>query len=584
MIRICIPLLFALTLGAAAPPELILTGGRVWTGEARQPRAQAVAIAGGRIVAVGDNRALLRLKGPDTQVVDLGGRMLVPGFIDAHTHFETATLWFFEARVIDVDEPAMLVARVAEAADRVPDDYWILGHDWGALTARRRWSDGDKGYTAAEPSLSAIDAVSGGHPVLLIRHDGAAFANSEALRRLRLVPERPDPKGGTMGRDRTTGQLTGMLYGTAAGIAIGALPPRSMRQTMVAARALMDQFSRNGITGIHDIARVDALSQATAFRTNVERSHSDLGIFTRLRDEGALSVRVNPILTLRDFAGLAGLGITPGSGDEFIHFGALKGFIDGNMTDEPWRTAPAYSGDFTFRVTDEATMRADIIAADAAGFDIAMHAFASRAHRLMLDWYEAAAATNGPRERRFRLIHAWYPAAADIARAARFGAVAEITPMHMLDDHAAAERMLTPRALETAFAWRTLANAGVRINIVSDWPGANDRSELSPLSPIENIYYAVTRHKIDTPASTAWRPEQGLTIEEALRAYTVNPAWSSHQESELGSIAPGKRADLVLLSKDILRGPPEELLTTRVEWTLLGGRTVFGRPPVPTRR
>lgn len=576
--------LLALLLSASPPaapaavpaPDLILYHGRVWTAEDAAPWAEALAIRQDRIVAVGSTRDLLRLKGNATRTVDLGGKMVVPGFIDAHTHFENATDWFFEARLIDVDDEATMLARIREAAARVPADFWVTGVEWGGMTARRQWTTGNRSYVAFEPNLAHVDAVTGDRPVLLRRHDGAVFANSAALARLRFVPHKPDPLGGAIGHDPATRALTGMLYGTAANIAWASLPPKNAARTDVAARVLMHQLNSYGITGIHDIARIDAVSQATVFRTDVERSHSDLRVFTALRDEGALSVRVYAILTLRDFRGLAGVGITPGSGDELIRFGALKAFIDGFLTFAPWRNHPDYSGDFTYRVVDEATMQRDVIDADKAGFDVGMHAFGDKANWLLLNWYEAAIKANGPRDRRFRLIHAWWPRLAEIDRAARIGAVADITPMHEINGWQQAEAVLPAEGAQTAFAWHTMIAHGMRLNIGSDWPGDYDKTEVSPNAPLENIYYAVTRHRIGEPASRAWRPEQAMTVDEALKAYTINPAWSSHEERIKGSLAPGKLADIAVLSQDITQGPPERLLATHVTWTLLGGRTVFG--------
>lgn len=576
MVRWLLLPFLALLIGAAEPaPDLILYNARVWTAEDAQPWAEAVAVQGERIVAVGRSRDLLKLKGAGTRAVDLKGQMVAPGFIDAHTHFENATDWFFEARLIDVDDEATMLARVKEAVARVPEGFWVTGVEWGALTARRKWSAGEKDYRAFEPRLAAVDAVTGDRPVLLRRHDGAVFANSAALRILRIVPHKPDPGGGAIGRD-ADGKPNGMLYGTAATINWLSLPPRNAARQLVAAKAIMRQLNSLGITGIHDIARVDALSQSNVFPTDIERSHSNLRLFTDLRAAGALTVRVHPIVTLRDFRGLAALGITPQSGDDMIRFGTLKGFIDGFMTVEPWRNRPNFSGDFTYRVIDEATMRQDTIDADRAGFDVGLHAFGDKAHCLMLDWYEAAARDNPKRDRRMRLIHAWWPRLDEIKRAGRLGAVADITPNHELRGTDQAEAVLPAEVQKTAFAWRTLVENGVRVNIVSDFPGDFDKTEVSPLAPLENLYYAITRRHIGDPPAKAWHPDQALTIDQALKAYTINPAWSSHEEAIKGSLKPGKLADIVVLSQDITRGPPERLLSTKVVWTLLGGKTVFG--------
>lgn len=556
------------------PADLILRNAYVWTGDPARPHAQAVAVRGNLIAAVGGNAEIDVLRGPRTRVIDLRGRMVVPGFIDAHTHFENATDWFFEARLIDVDEESLMLERLREVTARVPEGLWITGVEWGGLTARSRHSAGDAAYLAFEPSLAAIDAVTPRHPVLLQRHDGSVFLNSIAMERMRLTPHVPEPSGGRIGRDRAAGRLTGMLYGVSAQNAVRSLPPKSRARTLIASRALMTVLNRNGITSIHDIARVDAVSQEMIYRTHVERSHSDLGIFEDLRSEGHLRVRVYANLPLRSFDRLAAHRIRPGAGDEWIRYGLLKGYVDGTLMFEPWQNEPAYSGNFTMRVVDEQTMQDDVTGADRLGFDVATHAYGDKAHWHMLNWYENAAEQNGPRDRRFRLVHALYLNEQEIERAARLGAVADITTHWAVTDAGYAERVLGTGRIRNAHAWRTMAKHGLRINIVSDWPGTFDKTEVMPVNPLENIYYAVARRPVGAPATDAWHPEQALTVEEALRAYTVNPAWSSREESLKGTLAVGRLADIAVLSANILRIPAEQLPAVKVLYTILDGRIV----------
>ena len=561
---------------SAAPPDLLLIDAKVWTGEAAQPAAEAVAITAGRIAAVGSTRDLLATKGPATRVIDLHGRRVVPGLIDAHMHFENAVQWFYEVRLMDVDREPVMLERLAAATKRVPKGMWITGTDWGGAAMRTAWKAGDHGFTAFTPSLAAIDRLTPDHPVMFQRHDGAVFVNSAGIRLLRVTDTRPDPAAGAFVRDGA-GHLTGLMTGTAARFATACLPPRSRAATLIAARALMKELNSYGFTSIHDIARVDALSQATVMPVDVERSASDLSIFTDLRATGDLSVRVYPLLSLWTWAGLKGQGIAPGGGDEMIRYGALKHFIDGTQMFEPWTSRPDYSGDYTYRVVDPAADRAAVIAADAAGWDIGTHIIGDRAIATELDWTDAAIAANGPRDRRIRLIHMWYPRAADIARAGRLHAFAEITPMHLVREMDGIEKQIGPERAKTAFAWRSMIDAGLKLNIVSDWPGSFDKSEVAPLDPMGNIYMAVVRHGVR--GGTGWHPEQALTITEALTAYTANPADSAHELAAKGTIAPGKLADIAVLSDDILSpdfaAHPEKLLKTRAVMTLLGGRVVY---------
>lgn len=552
-----------------AAADLILHNGKIWTVDPERPEADAVAISGSRITKVGSSREVLRLAQSSTRLIDLKGRLVLPGFIDTHTHFENATDQFYEAALTGANDEASFLAAVGEAAQRVPEGFWITGGNWGAPSS------------SFQPSRAALDRITPRHPVLLRRHDGAYFINSEGLRLLRIGRETPDPAGGRYERDPATGELTGLLLGTAGERALQALPPKSRSRTLVAARVLLKDFGRYGITGIHDIARVDALSQEATFQTHVERSYTDLSIFTDLRAAGELTVRVYPLLSLSTVRGLARVGIRPGSGDEFIRFGGLKGFVDGpTMMAEPYGKGAGFAGGFTFRVVDAETMRNDIIAADRLGFDVALHVMGDKAHDLTLDWYEAAIEGNGPRDRRFRLIHARYPSAAAIRRAGALRLIADITPYHLMIEASELDRRFGVERARTAHAWRSLADAGVRIDIGSDWPGHFDRSHYLPLDPLRNIYHAITRASADEPAK-GWHRGEALTLEEAIRAYTINPAYASHQEAIKGSITPGKLADLVVISMDILTAPPERLLDAKVVMTVFGGRIIFEEGTAP---
>ncbi len=570
-----------LGLATAAPAQtadLLVINARVWTGDAARPAAEAVAVAGTRILDVGSTAAMLAHKGAATQVIDVHGQRLVPGFNDAHTHFENATQWFYEARLMDVADQPRMIERLRAATARVPKGMWITGTDWGGLAMRAAWRKGDKAFTAFVPDLAAIDAASPDHPVMFRRHDGAVFANSYALRLLRDTPGKPDPTAGAYVKD-ASGRLTGLITGTAAVTAWSCLPPPSRARTRIAARLLIAELNSYGITSIGDIARIDALSQEWTPQVDMERSASDMRIFTDLRDRGELNIRVAPLLSLGTWAGLKGAGIRPRTGDDHIRYSSLKTFLDGSLMDAPYANRPGYAGDFTYRVVDPEQIRRDIIAADREGWDTGAHQIGDKATRLFLDWEQQAIAANPPRDRRIRLIHLWYPSPADVARAGRLGAFAEITPWHLIREGDGTDALLGPDRANSAFAWASFARAGIRINLVSDWPGSYDKINISPVQPLLNIYMAVTRRSYEPGAPPAWHPQEGLTIEQALVAYTVNPADTVHELPVKGTVTPGKLADLVLLSDDILdpafTADPAKLLSVRVVTTWLGGRIVY---------
>ena len=241
---------------------------------------------------------------------------------------------------------------------------------------------------------------------------------------------------------------------------------------------------------------------------------------------------------------------------------------------EPWTNRPKYAGDFTFRVVDENTMRSAFLEADKLGFDMATHQVGDKATALYLDWMEESIRTNGARDRALRLIHMHYPGMREIERAGTHRAFADITPFHMILEIGHVEQQLGEARAKTAFPGRSLIDKGMRVNLVSDWPGDYYKTNAKPNNPLENIFYAVARRRIGEPADKAWHPNEALTIEEGLRAYTINPAHAAHEERIKGSITEGKLADIVVLSRDVLAGPAEALLATKVLYTIFDGKVV----------
>lgn len=560
----------------AAPADLILFNGKVWTVDPAQPAAQGVAITANRIERVGSDAAVLALKGPATKVIDLQGRLVLPGFNDAHTHFENAVDWVFHVRLVDVRDQADLLARLRAAAGRVPKGLWLTGGDLESFAWLAAQRQGDRAWQGFWPDLAEVDRATPDHPVLLRRFDRTYFANSLALRTLGLTDHTPDPPGGKFDRDPVTGRFNGRLLGTAGEIIEKQLPPATFARKLVGARVVQADLNRHGITSIQDMARHEAISQGLLVHSNIERSHTNLAIFQALREAGELTLRVHGIMALPVWNQLARHGIRPGAGDEFINFGTLKDFVDGSLMFEPLHGEADYAGRHTFRFVDEPTTRSAINGADDAGFDIGSHVIGDRGMNLLLDRYEEAFARNGPRDRRFRLIHAELFIPGDFARAGRLGMIADVTPRHLLGKNVAAfEKSLGPERSKNAFAWRTMLRHGVRLNLVSDLPGSFNLSDISPFDPLRNIYSAVTRRDPERGPPEGWHTEQALTVEEAIHAYTANPAYTSREEHRKGTITAGKLADLVVLSRDILTIPPEEILKTKVVVTIFNGRVVY---------
>ena len=566
--------LIALSPLFGADADLILYNGIVRTMDDGKPRAEAVAVNGSRIFKVGSNSEVLALKGPATNTIDLRRRLLLPGFNDAHTHFENAVDWFFQVRLTDVNDEAEMLRRLRLAVERVPKGIWITGGDW---SARAAWanSKNNPAFASFKPDLAKVDAISPDHPVLFRRYDGVYFANSKALALARLPKTAPDPGGGSYERDPRTGEFTGMLLGTAGERMEKIIPPMSHAQKLIGARGVFRELNSYGITSIQDIARVDEVSRQQIFPTDVERSHSDVSLFVDLNKAGQLTARVYPILPLAVWHDLWNYGIRPGGGDEMIRYGGLKFEADDGLMAEPFANHPGYFGQWSYRLVNEETLARNIVDADKAGFDLCIHVMGDRASHLVLDWFQAAIDKNGPRDRRFRMIHLWYTSPSDIQRAGRMHVIGDLTPYHLLRDVTAVERLLGPERAANAHAWRSIENAGLTVDLVSDYPGTFDRTFISPVNPVENMYFAITRENPAEGLNHAWHPEQALTMEQALRAYTVNPAFASHEENLKGSISEGKLADLVVLTKDITSVRSDELLTTKVAYTILGGKVVY---------
>jgi predicted amidohydrolase YtcJ len=561
---------------ATAPANLILKNADIWTVDERKPTANALAIADERIVLVGDDRQVMKLAGPSTRVLDLQGAFVLPGFTDTHTHFGNAAAAFYEVRVVDVNEEALLLERLRAKVNCVPKGMWITGYDWASVAASRASRAGNTNFVPFTPSLQDVDRIAPDHPVLLRRYDGAYFINSRGLQLARIDPRASNPANGEYVRDPQTHELTGMLLGSAGSRMALILPPPSRARDLIAAQSLLRTLHSFGITSIHDIAHVEEISQTHVWSTDVERSTTDLDLFKDLKTRRELTVRVFPILTLASWRDYRAFGITPGTGDDLIRYGSLKQFIDGGAwMSKPYANHPESSGGLSFRVDDERKVHDDILGADALGFDTAAHVTGDRGHQLLLDFYEDAIRTNAARDRRFRLIHAWYPSRADIERAGRIHAIADVQPSQLLGELPEMIEKLGPDRAALGFPWRTMIDQGVRITLGSDWPGSFDRSSVAPINPIENIYYAVTRQRLDGTPVGGWHPEQRMTVDEAIRAYTLNGAYASREENAKGSLTEGKLADVVVLSKNLRRIAPRDIPSVRVRYTIFDGRIVY---------
>jgi predicted amidohydrolase YtcJ len=547
--------------GHAQQADLILTGARVWTGDSVPRDANAVAVGGERILAVGTAAEVARLRGPRTRTVDLTGRFLAPGFIDNHTHFGQAGALLLGVNLLDVSDAAGLVRRVREARDRLPAGAWILGGDWGAYEA---WGQGSAGTPRApgdsgrfRPARDLIDSITPDTPALLAKWDRSAYLVNR--RALEIAQAACDWDG----VECSGGRPTGRLSPAAADRIRRAIPPKPMAQRLAEARVALADLAQHGVTTIHDNTPPDQLE-----------------VYQELRRRGELSTRIYARPTLDRVEALRAQGIGPGFGDDWIRLGGLKGFVDGIMGNSSARFYQPYLtsrllGIWRPMMEPAGNMERLLLIADSAGWWPQVHAIGDHAIDTLLTMYERVMRVNGPRPRRFRVIHTQVMLGPQVAeRMARVGAIAEVQPYHAIDDMRWMEERIGLRA-RWAYAFRTLERAGVRLSFGSDWPGTNASWYTS--SPLLGIYAATTRQTLDGKPAGGWFPEERVTLETALRAYTVNNAWAEGAEDRKGRIAPGYLADLVVLDRDPFAGTLAELKDRKVTMTIVGGRVVYQR-------
>lgn len=532
-----------------ASADLILSNGKIWTGDRNRPLAEAVAVTGNRITAVGTTAEVLKARGEATRVIDLRKRLVTPGFIDNHVHFVSGGLQLSSVNLRDAKSPQEFARRIGEFAKTLPKGGWITGGDW----------DHELWNPVQLPTRQMIDELTPDHPVFVSRLDGhMALANSLALRLAGVARDMPDPAGGTIIRD-SRGEPTGLLKDNAMDPVWAVIPSPTLEQRIDAARAALRQAARVGLTSLCDMSGGDA-------------AFEDFRAYQRLLREGALTARIYLFVPLLSWPRLAAAGVEKDFGDPRLRVGGLKGFADGSLGSstawffEPYDDNPNNSG-LRMPGLENGTMRNAVRGAIAANLHLAIHAIGDRANDEILAIYEQD--KTGP-ERRYRIEHAQHLNPALIKRFAAGRVIASMQPYHAIDDGRWADRKIGKRRSAYTYAFRSLLDAKAILTFGSDWT-------VAPLDPLLGIYAAVTRRTIDGKNPAGWVPEQKISVEEALRCYTLNNAYAMFREQELGKIAPGYLADLVVLSDDILSIPPEAIERTSVDLTIVDGRIAFQR-------
>ena len=525
--------------------SLVLRGGRIWAGKGL-PAATALAVRDGRVAAIGGDDAVSGFAGEGTRTVELRGRLVVPGFNDAHVHFLEGGFGLLSVNLRGACDEAELAARLGAQARRLPPGAWITNGSW----------DHEAWPSRSLPTRWPIDAVTPDHPVFVKRLDGhMALVNSLALRRAGIGRQTPDPAGGVIERNRE-GEPTGILKDNALELAERAMPPPSREANKAAARAALREAARLGVTTVQDNSPIDALPT-----------------YQDLRAAGELTARIDVWRPIAVRSALEEAGVRTGLGDEWIRLGALKIMADGSFgagtaaLEAPYDDHPESVG---LLLHPEAELREMIRAADAAGFQLAVHAIGDRASRLVLDAYESAARVHGPRDRRFRIEHAQMVSRPDLSRYRALGVIASVQPSHAIDDLRFAEARVGRERARLCYNVRSFLQAGIPVAFGTDW-------YVEPLDPRVGLYAAVARERPEGGPPGGWLPEERIGLEDALDLYTRGSAYAEFAEREKGTLEAGKLADLVVFAADLMSGPPRDILTTPVDMTVVGGRVVFER-------
>jgi predicted amidohydrolase YtcJ len=524
--------------------DMIITNARIWTGNAEQPYAEAMAVSGDTIVAIGSIREVMKYKSGADTVIDLGGRFVAPGFIDSHLHLLQGGSNLASVQLRDASTPEEFIKRIKEYAATLKPGTWILGGDWDGMD----WE--------SLPQKGWIDSVTPDNPVFVSRLDGhMALANSLAMKLAGVDRRVKDVSGGTITRDGS-GEPTGIFKDNAMDLISVKIPEQSEEEVDRAIVAAMHYLASNGVTSAH---AVDAAAYSDALE--------------RVRARGEQITRLYYLQTISRWKDMKEQVERDGRGDRWISTGGVKGFVDGSLGShtaaflEPYTDLQTDTGLF---VNSEEDLFNWILESDKAGLQVVIHAIGDEAINFLLNAYEKVAAENGERDRRFRIEHSQHIAPSDIERYAKLNLIASMQPYHAIDDGRWAEEYIGPERVKTTYAFRSLLDSGATLAFGSDW-------FVAPATPLEGIYGAVTRRTLDGKNPEGWVPEQKITVEEALKAYTINAAYASFEEDLKGTLETGKLADFVVLDRDITAIDPVEIWDVKALQTWVGGKKVFDR-------
>lgn len=537
--------LSSLAFGEQEKADLVLVNGKVHTVDEARPAVESVAVKDGLITALGSNSETRKLIGPKTLVVDAQGKLVLPGFIDAHTHFVSGGHSLITLTFRGVNSIAKVQEMVAAKIRELPPGAPVFGSQYDhTLFPGGNW-----------PTRQDLDTVSPHNPVVIDRVDGhSVWVNSLALERSGITKDTKNPFGGEILRDPRTGEPTGILTEAAVSLVRVKIRPEKSSPEDDIKRALA-YAAKLGVTGIHTSSNLN-----------------EMEIYKKLDQEGKLTLRVYAWLPIEGMDSYINKGIRQGQGDDMVKVGFLKAFIDGTLgsgtalmfapfADEPDKKGlPQYPEEKFYELVDKAYLN---------GFQIGVHAIGDKAVNWVLNAVERAEKKHGMKDLRNRIEHGQVIVPSDVPRFKGLGVIASMQPTHCTTDMRFCERRIGLERSKNAYIWKSLQDAGAVLAFGTDW-------DVEPLDPMRGLYSAVTRKNIefDFPEG-GWFPEQRISMAEAIKHYTLDAAYASFEETRKGSLGVGKLADLVVLSKDLFTIAPKEILTTEVLCTILGGKVVY---------
>lgn len=520
--------------------------GKIFTVNDNQTTAQAVVVENNKIIFVGSDDDANKFIDSNTNVINLNGKLMLPGFIDNHVHFITGGFYLLGIDLRPANSTSEFRRILKDYVEKYPT-RWITGGYW----------DHEKWEVKDLPTKEMIDDIAPNTPVFVERLDGhMGLANSYALKLAGVTKDTESPDGGMIVKDPKTGEPTGVLKDNAMGFIYNILPAATAEENYDAALAALQEAKKLGITSVQDITFEDALTT-----------------FTKLKDEGKLTCRIFTRWPISDYKSLVEKNITIGFGDDLIKMGSLKAFADGSLGSSTAWFFDKYNQDTTtfglpMDIITDGSMGKWCLDADKNHLQLSVHAIGDKANSYMLDLFDKISKVNPQWDRRFRLEHAQHVRFEDIKRFSKLGVIASVQPYHCIDDGVWAEKRIGPERIKYTYPFKSFLDAGVKMCFGTDW-------YVAPLNPLLGIYAAVTRRTLDDKNPDGWIPEQKISVEDAIKCYTINSAFASFEENIKGSIEVGKLADLIVLSDDILTIDPIKIKDVKVEMTMFDGKIIY---------